>query len=142
MGGFNARSKSWWPDDIISPEGTDIDSLTTMHGLHQLILDPTHLLPNSFSCIDLIFAEQPNFAVDCGVHPPLHPYCHRKIIHCKFNLMIEYPPSHEHLVWDYNLSAQNAAAKALDQVNWNFLFFSKNVHKPVSNPHRTLMNAF
>ena len=33
LGDFNARSKSWWPDDITSPEGTEIDSLTTVHGL-------------------------------------------------------------------------------------------------------------
>ena len=32
LGDFNARSKSWWPDDITLSEGTDIDSLTTMHG--------------------------------------------------------------------------------------------------------------
>ena len=60
LGDFNARSKSWWPDDITSPEGTDIDSLTTVHGLQQLISEPTHLLPNSLSCTDLIFTNQPN----------------------------------------------------------------------------------
>ena len=139
---FNARSQSWWADDITSPEGTDIDSLTTMYGLHQLISDPTHLLPNSLSCIDLIFTDQPNLAVDCGVHPSLHPNCHHQIIYCKFNLMIEYPPPCERLVWDCNHANQNAIDKALDQVNWNFLFFNKNVHKPVSILNRTLMNVF
>ena len=68
LGDFNARSKSWWPDDIISPEGTDIDSLTTVHGLQQLISEPIHLLSNSLSCIDdLIFADQPNLVVNSGV---------------------------------------------------------------------------
>ena len=95
---FNARSKSWWPDDLTSPEGTDNDSLTTVHGLQQLISEPTHLLPNSLSCIDLIFTDQPNLVVDSGVHPSLYPNCHHQIIFCKFNLMIKYPPSCEHLV--------------------------------------------
>ena len=44
LGHFNARSKSQWPDDITSAEDTEIDSLTTMHGLHQLISFLTHLL--------------------------------------------------------------------------------------------------
>ena len=88
-----------------------------MYGFHQLISDPTHLLPNSLSCIDLIFTDQPNLAVDCGVHPSLHPNCHHQIIYCKFNLMIEYPPPYERLVWDYNHANQNAIAKALDQVD-------------------------
>ena len=43
LGNFNARSKSRWPDDITSPKDTEIDSLTTMHGLHQLISFLTHL---------------------------------------------------------------------------------------------------
>ena len=47
LGVFNARPKSCWADDITSSEGTDIVSLTTMHGLQQLISEPTHLLPNS-----------------------------------------------------------------------------------------------
>ena len=55
LGNFNARSKLWWPDDIRPPEGTGIDSLQTIHGLHQLISDPTHILTNPLSCIDLIF---------------------------------------------------------------------------------------
>ena len=99
-----------------------------MHGLHQLISGPIDLLPNSLSCIDLNFTDQPNLAVDCGVHPFLHLNCHLQIICCKFNLMIEYPPPYEHLVRDYNRANQNAIAKALDQVGWNFLFFNKNVY--------------
>ena len=141
LGDFNARSKSWWPDDITSPEGTDIDSLTTVHGLQQLISEPTHLLPNSLSCIDLIFTDQPNLVVDSGVHPSLHPNCHQ-IIFCKFNLMIEYPPPYERLVWDYKHSDEKAIANALDQVDWSFLFFNKNVHEQVSILNRTLINVF
>ena len=142
MGDLNARSKSWWPDEITSPEGTDINSLTTMRGLHQLISDPAHLLPNSLSCINLIFTDQPNLAVDCGLHASLHPNCHHQIIYCKFNVMIECPSPYECLVWDNNHANQNAIAKALVQVDWNFLFFNKNVHKQVNILNRTLMNIF
>ena len=49
LGDFNARSKSWWYEDITSHEGLQIESLTMSHGLQQLISDPTHLLPNSSS---------------------------------------------------------------------------------------------
>ena len=45
LGDFNARSKSQRPDDVTSPEGTDIDSLTTVHGLQQLMSEPIHLSP-------------------------------------------------------------------------------------------------
>ena len=46
-GNFNARFISWWSEDVTSHEGTHIESLTTIHGLQQLISDPTHLLSNS-----------------------------------------------------------------------------------------------
>ena len=142
LGDFNARSKSWWPYDITSPEGTDIDLLTKMHGLHQLISDPTHLLQNFLSSIDLIFSDQPKLAVDCGAHSSLHPNYHHQIIYCKFNMMIEYPPPYERLVWDCNHANQNAITKAFDQVDWNVLFFNKNIHKQISILNRTLMNIF
>ena len=142
LGDFNARSKSWWPEDVTSHEGTHIESLTTMHGLQQLISDPTHLLPNSSSCIDLIFTDQPNLAVNSGVHPSLHVKCHHQIIHCKFNLMIVYPPPYERLVWDYKRANTDAIISSINQVDWEFLFFNKNVHQQVYIFNKTLMNIF
>ena len=56
--------------------------------------------------------------------------------------MIEYPPPYECLVWDYKHSDENAIARALHQVDWNFLFFNKNVHEQVSILNRTLINVF
>ena len=56
--------------------------------------------------------------------------------------MTSYPPPYERLVWDYNHTNQNAIAKALDQVDWNFLFFNKNVHKQGSILNRILTNIF
>ena len=100
LGDFNARSSVWWTKDKTTTEGTKLESLTSVHGFHQLISQPTHLLPQSSSCIDLIFTDQPNLIVDSGVHPSLHSNCHHQITHCKLNLNIEYPPSYERLVWD------------------------------------------
>ena len=142
LGDFNARSKSWWPEDVTSHEGTHIESLTTMHGLQQLISDPTHLLPNSSSCIDLIFTDQPNLAVNSGVHPSLHVKSHHQIIHCKFNLMIVYPPPYERLVWDYKRANTDAIISSINQADWEFLFFNKNVHQQVYIFNKTLMNIF
>ena len=89
---FNAISKSWWCEDITSHKGPLIESLTISYGLQQLIFDARHLLPNSSSCIDLIFTDQPNLIVDSGIHPSLHPKCHYQISYCRCNLTVEYPP--------------------------------------------------
>ena len=59
-------------------EGAKIEIVTSQYGLHHIINEPTHVLENSLSCIDLIFTAQPNLVVDSGVHPCLHPDCHHK----------------------------------------------------------------
>ena len=61
IGDFNAKSSNWSSNDT-----------TTAEGAQQVITEPTHTLENSFSCIDLIFSNQPNRIMDSGVHPTLH----------------------------------------------------------------------
>ena len=60
--------------------------------MKQVITEPTHILENSSSCIDLIFSYQPNIITYSGVHPTLNSNCHHPIIDSKPNLKIEYPP--------------------------------------------------
>ena len=125
LGDFNARSTAWWADDTTNTEGIHLESLTSTHGFHQLISEPTHILPNSSSCIDLIFTNQPNLAIDSGVHPSLHPNCHHQIVFSKFNLKIEYPPPYKRLVWDYNKAKTDSIIKSLKSINWINLFSNK-----------------
>ena len=37
LGDFNARSSVWWTKDKTTTEGTQLESLTNVHGFHQLI---------------------------------------------------------------------------------------------------------
>ena len=99
-GDFNVRSSNWWKNDLSMSEVTQVDSLTTSYGLSQVISDPTHILPNSSSCIDLIFTNQPNLVTESGVYPSLQLKCHYQIVFAKLNLNVEYPPLYERLIWD------------------------------------------
>ena len=47
LGDFNARSLTWWSNDITNLNGTLIDLLTTTHGFKQLISDANHILLTS-----------------------------------------------------------------------------------------------
>ena len=53
---------------------------------HQLISEPTHLMGDSKSCIDLIFIDQHNLVIDSGVHPSLHEQCHHQIVFGKLSV--------------------------------------------------------
>ena len=73
-------------------DGISIENITSQLGLRQIINEPTHILENSSSCIDLIFTAQTNLSVESGTHPSLHPYCHHQITYAKFNLEVLYTP--------------------------------------------------
>ena len=92
IGDFNAKSCNWWTNDTATPEGAQLDSITSLYGMKQLISEPTHILRQSSSCIDLIFTNQPNIAMDSAVDSFLHSKCHHQIIYSKLSLKIEYPP--------------------------------------------------
>ena len=47
LGDFNAKSKTWFINDQSSNEGTQLESLTSLYGMTQLIAEPTHVLENS-----------------------------------------------------------------------------------------------
>ena len=112
------------------------------YGFHQLVSEPTHLLPTSTYCIDLIFTDQPNLVVDSGTHSTLNPKCHHQITYCKLNLNIKYPPPYQRLVWDYKRANVESIKMSIELVNSETLFHSKTVHKQVSIFNETLMNIF
>ena len=89
----NTRCSKPQSKGITTSHGTQIDSLTTTHGFKEIISDPTHILPQLSSCIDLIFTDQYNYVIDCDTHPSLHPNCHHQITFYKLDLKVEYPES-------------------------------------------------
>ena len=114
-------------------------------GFTQVINEPTHIQSSSSSCIDLIFTDQPNLSVNCGVHASLHSNCHHQIVYSRFNLDIYYPPPpppYQRLIWDYKKADATKISKALDSVNWEKLFDKKNVNAQVLKLNETTLNVF
>ena len=80
LGDFDVKSSIWYKYDKATHEGFEIDDLTSEFGLQQLIKESTHILTDSFSCIDLLFTFQPDLVMESGIHSSLHQNCHHKII--------------------------------------------------------------
>ena len=136
LGNFNARSLCWWKE-----EKTTTEALTSLHNFHQLTPEPTHLLPHSNFCIDLIFTDQPNCG-NCGTNSSLNSKYHHQITHCKLNLNIEYPPPYERLVWDYKKAHADNIKKSIESVNWRFLLKTRTVNTQVAIFNETIINIF
>ena len=88
----NSLWNSLWGSEVTSFEGSQIEFLASQFAMSQVITEPTHILDNSKSCIDLIFTSQPNMIMDSGIHPSLHSNCHHQIIYAIFDLKVFYPP--------------------------------------------------
>ena len=139
---FNAKSKTLFINDQSSREGTRLESLTSLYGMKQLIAEPTHVLENSSSCIDLIFTNQSNLIMDAGVHPSLHSKRHHQVIYAKVNLQIEYPPPYTREIWDYGKARFDLINKAIENFDWNKLFSGQYIHDQVNLFNTTILNIF
>ena len=140
IGDFNGKSK-WYIQDKTSFENKILESITSKFGLYQLINEPTHLLENYSSFIDLIFTSQPNLVVESGVHPSLHPNCHHQIYFAKLNLMISYPPPCSREIWHYREVNNDLIRRAISNFNWEKAFYNTNVNKKVSIFNETILNV-
>ena len=85
IGDFNARNSNWWQNDLTNRQGVEIIDLTSQYNLHQGINKPTHIIPKSASCIDLIFTSANDLSVDSVVYPSLYTRCNHQIVFAKVN---------------------------------------------------------
>ena len=112
LGDFNTEFSNWYKHDKTTYEGSKIDAITSQFGLQQLIKEPTHILGDSSSCIDLIFTSHPSLVMESDVHLSLHLNCHHQLTYAKFNFKIHYLPPYEREIWHY----QKANTVFLEQV--------------------------
>ena len=80
IGDFNVKSSNWYLKNITSFEGSQIQFFASEFAMSQVIKEPTYILDNSKSGMDLIFKSQPNMIIDSGVHLSLHSNLHHQKI--------------------------------------------------------------
>ena len=140
IGDFNAETKDWYSIDITSFKRSEFDFVTTQFELSQKIKEPTHILDNSRSCIDLIFTSQPDVVIDSGVHASLHWNCHHQIIYAKFDLKIFYPLSYERTVWYFKHANSDRIKRAIDIFDWESALNYLDANDQVSVFNSTILN--
>ena len=148
LGDLNVKLGKWYKNDSTSYEVTKIYSITSQFGMQQLINEPTHILPASSSCIDLIFVSQPNLVMESGVHSSLHQKCHHQIIYAKLNLKINYPPPYKLEIWHYKYANTDLIQRAINYYPWERSLGEKTLMKrsmyllkQLKIPFRTLFHT-
>ena len=88
----------------------------------QLIDQPTHILTNSSSLINLIITDQVDMFVDSGLLPSPRDKSHHEIIYGNLNLTAPLPPPYKHRLWDYNETNHNLIKETLSNTSWEAIF--------------------
>ena len=70
--------------------------------MHRLISEPSHIMGDSKSCIDVIFTDQPNLFLESGVHPSLHEQSHHQIVYGELSIKHLSPPPYRGGIWLYD----------------------------------------
>ena len=66
LGDFNGKLSQWNGKDSSTSKRISIENITSQFALHKIISEPTPILENSSSRIDLIFTLQLNLSVELG----------------------------------------------------------------------------
>ena len=137
---FNEKSNSWFANDNTNIEESKVDILTASFGFDQIINEPTHILNNSSSYIDLIFTSQRNLVIESGVHSSLHTNCHHQITYVKFNLNAIYRSPNEREVWHYKLAKSDCIQPAIANFGWEKAFHNIDENKQLMLFSETAFN--
>jgi hypothetical protein len=74
---------------MTKPEGSEIEQLTSLVGLNQLLKEPTEYEPYKWpSCINLMFTDQSNSVMEGGTRSTHHNFCHHQISYCRMNFQV------------------------------------------------------
>ena len=118
-GDFNAHSELWWENGDITTEGKEIEELTSLLGLKQLMNEPTNMETNkNHTCIDLIFTDLPNIVMDSGVRPTLDNVFHHQMTFRNSNLKSLPPPPYERKIWHYERAEIDLIKRAVSYFPW------------------------
>ena len=95
--------------------------------VNQIIIEPTHILENSSSCINLIFCSNSDLISNQSVHPSLCGNCHHQLIFGVFHFKIIYPKPYEQLVWDYKKADADMIKRSISMFPWKASFVDNNI---------------
>lgn len=68
-------------NDATTDEGAQVDCPMTVCCLKQQLTEPTHILENCSTCMDLLLTNQPNIDIDNGTHSTIHSKCLHLLIY-------------------------------------------------------------
>ena len=112
---FHAKTYNLYYKDKTSYKGLKTDAITSQFGSEKLNNEPTHIIENSSSCIDLTFTIHSKVAMESGVDSSFHPNCHHQTVFTKSDLRMVYPPPYERENWHYDKANTDLSRRSIHE---------------------------
>ena len=133
LGDMNARNELFWNQDLTNTEGRALYSSFNALGFVQMIHEPTRIVGNTRSCIDLIFANNPFTFSEVGTHDKIAEICDHHPIYAILNYSIQKPKSFKRWVWNFKNGDFDKFRQLLLNAPWHSCYVMNNVDDTVRN---------
>ena len=133
MGDMNARNQAFWHQDKTNTEGRALQLTLQALDFDQMIHEPTRIVGNSQSCIDLIFTNNAYCFNEVGTHPKIADICDHSPIYANLRYTVKKPKCYTRYVWDYKRGDYDKFRQTLLNAPWNDCYSTNNVDATVRN---------
>ncbi len=133
IGDMNGRNSLFWCDDITNTDGRILNCTYETHNYEQMIHEPTRVVENTKSCIDLIFTRNPHIFSEVGTRDKIAPICDHHPIYGILKSTLKKPKCFKRWVWDFKRADFEQMRFAMLNAPWQNCFVNKNVNVTVSN---------
>ena len=123
LGDFNNRCSEWDSDHNRSELGLKLFDFINSQDLHQLILEPTHIVVTptytSANILDLLITDSPGYIhnYNQGVLPPIG--SKHQVIFAELKIQYKWDKTYLREVWSYNQGNYPALLDDLRDVPWD-----------------------
>jgi hypothetical protein len=105
-GDFNAHHSAWHKEHPDLKSRTDkfgvyMQNIFPENNLEQIVNQPTHVVNNQSTLIDLVATDQPNLVMQNDILPSPHLPCHHRVNFVRMNLKCIVPDPTSRYVYHY-----------------------------------------
>ncbi len=130
---MNGRNSVFWSEDITNTDGRIINSIFETHNYEQMIQEPTRVVENTKSCIDLVFTNNPHIFSEVGTRDKIVDICDHHPIYGILTSSVRKPKCFKRWVWDFKRANFDDMRFSLLNAPWQSCYVVRNVNQTVQN---------
>ena len=146
VGDFNAHHSTWHKEHPNLRANTDVhgvrmQSIFADNNLEQIVNQPTYVMNNQSTLIDLVATDQPNLVLQNEVLPSPDPLCHHRVNLVRMNLKCTVPDPTTRYVFHYPRADEESLQRSLYQFDWHTFLEGKHPDEKLDLVSESIMNA-